>query len=117
MEQYIKKFYENKPDRNTHDGPIPVSFNTQMKTEQIVKEYFNICQRKLDQWEDEEKDMRKMKNVRDKLMTNLKKYQVTLNDCIWQTNSPEEAEKCADDYLKLMVSKGFLYSNEIAKGL
>jgi hypothetical protein len=33
MEQYIKTFYENKPVREHYTGPIPVSFNLQMRTE------------------------------------------------------------------------------------
>ena len=117
MEQYIKKFYENKPKRDCYNGPIPVSFNTQMKTEQIVKEYFGICQRKFDEIENEKRDLHYMKSFRTKLMTQLKDYQNNLNDCIWKTNNAEEAEKCADDFMKKVVSEGYVFAYKLSQDI
>jgi hypothetical protein len=74
MEQYITKFYANKPDRTCYNGPIPVSFDTQMKTEHLVKEYMNICQRKLSEVEEEKRDMNYMMGIRKDLMKNLQTY-------------------------------------------
>lgn len=47
-------------------------------------------------------------------MNKLKNYQNTLNDCIWKTSSPEEAEKCADDYHKMVISEGYPFAYKLS---
>jgi hypothetical protein len=36
-------------------------------------------------------------------------------DCIWKTGTREEGEKCADNFMKDIVSKGFPFAYEMSK--
>ena len=89
MEGYVNDFYTKRPDRKCFNGPIPVSFNLNMKVEAIVKEYYNICQRKWEQVDEDERQIEFFIALRGKLDIFLKAQREKLNDDIWSTTEPQ----------------------------
>lgn len=115
MREYVSNFYANRPERKCFNGPIPVSFDLNMKVEMIVKEYYNICQRKWEQVDEDERDTETFMTLRGKLDVFIKGLRQKLNDDIWVTTEPQQAEKLVEDYIKKVVTEGYVYSYELAK--
>lgn len=115
LEEYVLKFYENKPKKDHYDGPVPVSMETTQKSHKAIEDMFAIIQKEFDQ--SNERSTRKLNYLRNSMMSSIKPFQNQLMECIWASTTPEEGEKCADIFIQKIKKDGFTTAQKIADSI
>ena len=115
LEKYINDFYTNKPSREHFNGMVPVKKKIQDEVSSSISKMFMIVK---DAFEDTQTaEPERAMFYRKELMNMLKPWNERLNDCIFEANTREEGEKCAEEFLHKVLSEGFARAHQMADSL
>lgn len=112
VQEYIENFYRNKPPKEHFSGQVPVSLDTTNNAHNAVTQMFRIVEQAFLQKED--KNAAQCNQLRHTLLAYIKPIKQELYDCIFEANSVEEGEKCADNYIRRICTEGFAYARDLS---
>lgn len=115
LEKYIKNFYENKPKREHFNGMVPVNKEYQIMVQSAMGKMFGLVDSAMR--ENNCYDSKKQGFFKGELMKMINPWKNKLNNCIFESDTPEEGEKCAEEFLKKILGEGISRAEQMSNSL